>query len=400
SISLSYIKFKQHEMLCLLMRDITQEKEIIEQVVASTQQFRGIFEHSPNPMLLVNKKGKLIGANEAVCDLLQYTQTTLLQMQVDDLVHPLDRIVEKSFVFQKDVKEQIEEGKNPIYSVEKRYMTAKNKVIWTRSTLKPFDHTKDNQQAAALIIVEDITHQKKAKIALQRYASRLEESNKELTQFAYVVSHDLQEPLRMVASFLSLLEMRYGETLDKNAKEYIHYAVDGAKRMSGLIEDLLTYSRVNTKGKAFEPVDCNEVLQNVINKLTPLIQAHEVAVTFTHLPTLDADDAQMEQLFENLLENAIKFHSKIQATIHIKGEKREHTYLLSVKDNGIGMEHTYQDKIFGVFQRLHTRKEYAGSGIGLAICKRIVNRHNGRIWVESELNEGSTFYVELPKVNL
>jgi signal transduction histidine kinase len=233
---------------------------------------------------------------------------------------------------------------------------------------------------------------------LERQKQELARSNAELQQFAYVASHDLQEPLRMVTSYVQLLERRYRGQLDADADDFIAFAVDGAARMQQLIQDLLAYSRVGTRGQPFAPADCQVVLNQVLSDLQVSIQESDAVVTRDPLPTVMADATQLGQLFQNLVGNAIKFRGDRRPEIHVSAERREDGHwLFSVRDNGIGIEPQYAERIFLIFQRLHTRDEYPGTGIGLAICKRIVARHGGRIWVESEPGKGSIFYFTLPE---
>lgn len=260
-------------------------------------------------------------------------------------------------------------------------------------------------------INSDITERKKAEESLKKAHDKLElkvqertvelnilvdelkRSNEELKQFAYVTSHDLQEPLRTIASFTQLLKRRYEHELDEDADEFIDYIVNGANRMQMMIKALLDYSRVNTRINEFKQSNFNEILYQTLNSLKIAIDESNSVITIDPLPTIMVDDKQMIQLFQNLISNAIKFR-KIQESIkiHISCEKVSTNYIFSVSDNGIGIESQFKDRIFEVFQRLHTRDEYSGTGIGLAVCKKIVERHGGQIWVESEPEMGSTFY--------
>jgi light-regulated signal transduction histidine kinase (bacteriophytochrome) len=248
----------------------------------------------------------------------------------------------------------------------------------------------------------DITKLKQAQNQLKETINELERSNNELQQFAYITSHDLQEPLRTISSFTQLLEHRYKGQLDSDADEFMDYIVDAAKRMQNLINDLLQYSKVTTQAKEFKPVNVEEVLDTALQNLKSSIDENNAEITHNNLPTITADASQLVQLFQNLIGNAIKFRKPdkppiINVSSHKDEENNE--YIFSVQDNGIGMEPQYAERIFVIFQRLHTRDVYSGTGIGLATSKRIVERHGGHIWVESELGVGSTFYFTIPIMN-
>ncbi len=242
------------------------------------------------------------------------------------------------------------------------------------------------------LVEAQLAEQKRADEALAQNVQELARSNAELEQFAYAASHDLQEPLRMVTSYTQLLAQRYGDKLDPDAHEFIAFAVDGGRRMQGLINDLLAYSRVGTQRKEIEPTDCEAVLDRVLVNLRAAVGESDAEVTHDPLPTVLSDSTQLGQVFQNLLSNAIKYRSDKPPKVHVGADKKEGEWLLSVRDNGIGIDRKYFDRIFTIFQRLHTKEEYPGTGIGLAICKKIVERHGGRIWVESQPGEGSTFY--------
>jgi signal transduction histidine kinase len=231
----------------------------------------------------------------------------------------------------------------------------------------------------------------------QEYLRELKRSNAELEQFAYVASHDLQEPLRMVASYTELLAERYRGKLDPQADKFIGYAVDGARRMQGLIRDLLAFARVSSKAKPLQPTDSEEVLERVLNDLRPVMEKAGAKVTHTKLPMVNADNSQLGQVLQNLIGNAIKFRGKTPPQVEVSAEFVDEMWKFAVADNGIGIPQEVGDRIFQMFQRLHTREEYEGSGIGLAIAKRIVERHGGRIWFDSKPGEGTTFRFTLPK---
>lgn len=242
----------------------------------------------------------------------------------------------------------------------------------------------------------DITDQKHAEEELGHAIEELGRSNASLEQFAYVASHDLQEPLRAITGCIQILQKAYANKLDADADELIRHAVEGAARMRTLIGDLLAFSRVGTGGKPFEPTDCNAALDLALANLATMLEESHAIVTRDPLPTLSADPTQLPQVFQNLISNAIKFHGKEVPEIHIGATRRDGDWLFSVRDEGIGIDPQYKDRIFIIFQRLHTRSEYPGTGIGLALCKRIVERHNGKIWVDSSVGKGATVYFTIP----
>jgi two-component system sensor kinase len=232
--------------------------------------------------------------------------------------------------------------------------------------------------------------------SIEAQKQELARSNAELEQFAYVASHDLQEPLRTVASYCELLKRRYAGSLDEDADKFIQSAIAGATRMRNLINDLLTYSRVGTRGRAFEPTDMAEVLNEAIANLTRTIEEHQAIISHDELPVIHADATQMTQLLQNLIGNGIKFRSEKTPHVHIGAQHRSDAWVFSIRDNGTGIEDKHFERIFKIFQRLHRREEYAGTGIGLAVCRKTVERHGGRIWVESTPGEGATFYFSVP----
>jgi len=244
----------------------------------------------------------------------------------------------------------------------------------------------------------EIEQRKEAAEVLRHTAEELARSNKELGQFAYIASHDLQEPLRVITGYLQLIESRYRSRLDSEGEEFINFVVEAVERMQQLISDLLEYSRVGSRGRPLQATDAQTVLTRTLAGLKRLIEESQAEITSDPLPTVMADGTQLMQLFQNLIANSIKFHGAQRPAIHIQAQRCDGRWAFSVRDNGIGIERQYFEKIFVIFQRLHTRQKYPGTGIGLAICKKIVERHGGEIWVESTLGEGSTFYFTLPAV--
>jgi light-regulated signal transduction histidine kinase (bacteriophytochrome) len=261
----------------------------------------------------------------------------------------------------------------------------------------PARNTK-NEVTAVLLISFDITDFKEIENKLQRQAFELQRSNEDLEQFAYAASHDLQEPLRMVSSYVHLIERKIGETLSDDVKEFMFFAIDGVKRMQELINDILEYSRVERKGKPFDEIKLNNVIKAVKFNLQKVIADNDAELIYPEeLPVIKADYSQITSLFQNLVDNAIKFRNNNKPIIEIGFTEQKNKYTFFVKDNGIGIEKKYYERIFVIFQRLNNRNEYPGTGIGLSICKKIVERHGGKIWVESEEGKGTTFYFELKK---
>jgi light-regulated signal transduction histidine kinase (bacteriophytochrome) len=246
-----------------------------------------------------------------------------------------------------------------------------------------------------LALAKTIAERQEAQEALQQLNQELLQSNYDLEMFAYVASHDLQEPLRAINSYAQLLARKYQDRLDAKADKYIGYIVEGATRMQQLISDLLEFSRVGTQGKELIPTESEAVLERVLANLRVAIAKNRALITHDPLPTILGDEIQLIQLLQNLIANAIKFRREEQPKVHISVEQKEEEWLFSVRDNGIGMEPAYFDRIFTIFQCLHSRSEYSGTGIGLAVCKKIVERHGGRIWVESKLGVGTTFHFTL-----
>lgn len=244
---------------------------------------------------------------------------------------------------------------------------------------------------------KEIAHRIQTEEELQKVLKELERSNTELEQFAFVASHDLREPLRMILNFMGLLRKRSGDQLDEDAIEFIHFAIDGAERMQKLIDALLVYSHVGTQAKTFAPTDCDEVLSQALENLRLTIEECGAEIVADALPVVMADDVQLIQLFQNLVSNALKFQEDSHPIIRISINEDDDNYIFSIEDNGIGIEPENSTHIFEMSRRLHSQEEYPGAGIGLATCKKIVERHAGRIWVNSELGKGSTFFFTLPR---
>jgi PAS domain S-box-containing protein len=293
----------------------------------------------------------------------------------------------------------------PIYrSIQSGMMgQVANEVFWRKDGTSFFVEdtsapaVEGNDVVGSVVTFRDVTDRRHADQALEERTQELLRSNAELEQFAYVASHDLQEPLRAIVSYLQLIERRYKGNLDERADRYIGHAVDGARRMQVLINELLTYSRVGRRGGAFVPVDCEVIFEQAVANLRSAIADSEAQVTRGPLPTVDGDPTQLLQLFQNLIGNAIKFRAEAPPHVEITAERNAGEWQFAVRDNGIGIAPDYHDRVFVIFQRLHGRDEYPGTGIGLAICKKIVERHGGRIWIESEPGAGTTFRFTIPE---
>jgi PAS domain S-box-containing protein len=392
-------------------RLIGESVEMRQHVAEETERKRGgkttrkaeeytetIMQTVREPLLVLDSDQRVISANRAFYQTFQVTPREVKgkllydlgnrQWNIPKLRKLLEEILPKSTVFLD-------------FKIEHEFKTLGRRIM-VLNARRIYHETKRMQMV--LLAIEDITEQKRVERELKQAEelkqaiAALKRSNRELEQFAYVASHDLQEPLRMVSSFTQLLAKRYQGKLDKDADEFIAYIVAGAKRMQALINDLLTYSRVDTRGKSFEPIDSEAVFDQAIANLRVAIEIGEAVITHDPLPPLIADDLQIVQLFQNLLGNAIKFHGKEPPRIHVSAKQEGNEWVFSFRDNGIGIAPEYFDRIFVIFQRLHGREEYPGTGTGLAICKKIVERHGGRIWVESEPSKGSTFYFAIPAI--
>jgi PAS domain S-box-containing protein len=373
------------------IRDISVRKEAIKHLAQMEGRYRGLLEAAPDAMVLVNQRGAIVLVNcqaEKMFgyvrkDLVGSTAGMLLSMSsVDVLATVTRRSADGVF------SEQSQAG----LELEGRHEDGSHFPI--EVMLSPL--ATSDEGVLLTVAIRDITKRKQAEAHLLQTLAELKRSNEELGQFAYIASHDLQEPLRMVASYTQLLSKRYAGKLDADADEFIAFAVDGANRMQRLIQDLLAYSRVGTKGNELAETSSEDALQHALMNLGGAIAERGALVTHDPLPNVLADEGQLVQLFQNLLGNAIKYQGPGVPKIHVSSAKEGRTkWMFSVRDNGLGIEAQYFDRIFGMFQRLHRREEFEGTGIGLAICKKIVERHGGTISLESAPGQGSTFHFAL-----
>jgi len=384
-----------------IVTDISQRKQAEEALRQSEEKYRSLVNNLNIGIYrstgLVS--GRFLEANPAMAEMFGYDSIEKFKNVAVSMFYqdPEDR---KRFT-EKIKKEGL------VKNEELRLQKKDGAPIWASCTAR-VQHNANGEIKWIDGVIEDITGRKQAEEELKQTMAGLARSNKELEQFAYMVSHDLKQPLTTVLNLIELLKLRYQDKLDTKANNFITSALNEADRMHNMIEDILALSRVGTRGKPFEPVDCEDMLARILVHLKMRIKESGAIITHDPLPTVMADEAQLVRLFQNLLGNALKFRGEEPPRIHISAKSIPHSafriphsaiekgWLFSVSDNGIGIDPQFKERIFVIFERLHTKEEYPGTGIGLAICKKIVERHGGRIWVESEPGKGATFYFTFP----
>jgi PAS domain S-box-containing protein len=355
----------------------------------SESRFRTTFEQAAVGIAHVDPEGRWLQVNQKLCDIVGFAREELPSMTFQDITHPDDLGADIALM------RQVLDGQINTYTIEKRYLRKDGSEVWIALTVA-LVRNDAGKPDYFISVIADISKRKRVEEELRGRSAELARSNQDLEQFAYVASHDLQEPLRAIAGPLQLLQRRYQGQLDARADEFIGHAVDGAARMQALIEDLLVYSRMGRRGDSHALTDCAEMLNQALRNLTAAVKESGAKVSHDTLPMVQAIPTQLMLLFQNLVANAIKFrHRDRPVQIHVGAEPQGDAWLLSVRDNGIGIDPQYFERIFLIFQRLHTRVEYPGTGIGLALCKRIVEQHGGRIWVESAPGSGTTFFFTL-----
>lgn len=394
-----------------IVRDISERRRVEEDLAEAHHKIQSIIDNTPSIVYAFDLEERFILVNEALAKLFKTTPEAMVGRRRHEFMPEEDANWHEA-----NDRQVIESGRVMLFE---EYSNLKDLSITWLTTKFPLYDLKGHVYAIAGIST-DISERKRNEAELKAYNEKLEESvrlrteelkkqqehlqemnqnllrsNRELENFAYVASHDLQEPLRMVTSFTQLLSQKYNDKLDDDAREYIKYAVDGAKRMYELINGLLDYSRISRREVSFSKVDTNEIIEAVKANLSIVIRDRNCLVESDNLPEIFADRNQMIRLFQNLVSNGIKF-SVNEPHIRISAKKEDSKYLFSVSDDGIGIESNYHEKIFEIFKRLNPRDQFEGTGIGLAICKRIVENHNGRIWVNSKPAGGSIFYFTLP----
>jgi PAS domain S-box-containing protein len=363
--------------------DITGLKSAENELRESEERYRDLYEHAPDMFLSVNaSNAEILTCNNTFLVKTGYSREEILGKKVFEIYHPdclehagkaFHQFCSTGEVLDEELILKRQDGTTLDVSLNvKAVRDHTGCIIHSRSSLR------------------DISDRKRMERKLSELNEELARSNADLEQFAYVASHDLQEPLRMVAGFTQLLARRYQGKLDSKADEYIHYAVDGAHRMQNLINDLLEYSRISSRGNPFGEVESSVLLTNAITHLGIRIRETEARITHDALPVIACDGSQVTRVFQNLLDNALKYHGGNQPRIHISATTAASGWQFEVRDNGVGIQPEYRDRIFEIFERLEPKK-YPGTGIGLAVCKKIIHRHGGRIWVESIEGSGSTF---------
>ncbi len=365
---------------------VNSETEVL--LHASEIRYRRIFETAQDGILILDAEtGMIVDVNPFMIKMLGFSYEQFQGKKIWDIGFFKDIIPNKDKFLKLQVEECVRYEDLPLETADGRTID-----VEFVSNVYEIDHKKVIQ-----CIIRDITERKQAEDERQRFTEELERSNIDFQQFAYVASHDLQEPLRMISSYLQLIERRYKDKLDADANDFINFAVDGAKRLQTLIIGLLEYSRIGTHGKPFGEVNIKNVLDRLLMDIELHINETGAVVEYGPMPVITADGTQISRLFQNLIQNSIKFkRDGVQPHITISAEKNGTGYVFCVRDNGIGIEKQYFNRVFTIFQRLHSRDEYPGTGIGLSLCKRIVERHGGKIWIESQLGEGSSIFFSLP----
>ena len=358
-----------------------------QELDSAREKYFDLYDLAPVGYFSVSENGLILEAN--------LTAAVMLGKERSHLVgQPLARFINKEYqdLYYLCHKQLVETRSPQVHEI--RMVRKDDAPFWVRIDISISQGIDGSMRFRAVII--DISERKRTEDKLLQAMAEWIRSNEELEKFAYVASHDLQEPLRMVSSFVRLLEKRYKGKLDQDADDFINFAVDGSNRMHILITDLLAYSRVGRQAKELEETSCEVVLDHALSNLQLVIEQSSAVVTRDPLPVVTGDDSQLAQLFLNLIGNAVKFCKNRTPHIHVSAKRKRNQWVFSVRDNGIGIEPEYYERIFSIFQRLHGGQEYPGTGIGLAICRKVVERHGGKIWVESRPGSGSTFYFTIP----
>lgn len=368
---------------------VDAQRSTTQTLMESGLMFGAMFDSAATGILLSDKEGKVLEVNRAFCEMLGYSKDALPGKPTLEFIYRKDRRMMRDELF------KLEDDSINKFRIETRLKKKNKRLLFTDITIDRIKVAGGEPYYLATII--DIDQRVKAEKNLTLRAHELARSNDDLEKFAYVASHDLQEPLRTVSVFLQLLHKKYYNKLDEEGNHYIDLVIDGAARMRELIQDLLEYSRIQQEVRAQESIDFNNLLDEVNINLREVTESNEANVLAELLPTIRANKSQMMQLFQNLIENAIKFKGECVPEVIVSVEDKKDRYQFSISDNGIGIEPQFGKRIFTLFQRLHNRQDYVGNGIGLAICKKIVENHGGKIWVDPEAQKGSVFHFTLKK---
>jgi PAS domain S-box-containing protein len=373
------------------MKDISTRIKYENEIMESAEKFRSLSEQALLGIAIL-QDGKVKYMNDAFAGMNGYTKQEMFSWSYDDFFGRIEP--EEAEKLKNGMMERKKLPGDQQRNYQFRIKSGDGKIKWLDVYVRAILY---EERPADFITQADITNLKETEEKLNRTINELKASNAELEQFAYVASHDLQEPLRMVSSYVQLIKKRYEGKLGADADDFIHFAVDGADRMQHLIRDLLAYSRVGTLKKEPGPVAMENVVRTVMSNMEMLLKETGATVSFSGLPVITADELQMVQLAQNLMSNSIKFRKKeAPPVLEISAERRTGEWVFKFSDNGIGIDGRYYDKIFIIFQRLHGKSEYPGTGIGLAICKKIVESYGGAIRVESKEGEGTSFYFSIP----
>ncbi len=397
--TLSQLKDEKDQLMGLqwISRDVSERKRKEEQLRKNEERFQELYERTPVMVHSIDQSGRILSVSDRWLQALGYERSEVIGKPSTAL------LTEESRRYAKEVVLPLYFEKGVVQDVPYQ-MVKKNGDVIDVELSATAERNEDGEFVRSLAVLLDVTGRKRAEAELdrnadqmQQYIVNLERTNKELASFVYVASHDLQSPLRAISSLLQILQIDYQDQLDQMAHDLMERAVNATARMKELIGDLLDYTQVGQDNQSWKAVDLEDVLSGVLEDLNDLIHETGMRITYSDLPQVRGDHHQLKQLFQNLLTNGIKFRDAQTPTIHIEGADQSTEWQVSVSDNGIGIDPEYTERIFEIFQRLHTQTEYPGTGIGLAICKKIVELHNGRIWVESKLGEGSTFYFTFPQ---
>ncbi len=391
-ISLGYYKLGAKNMAVAFITDVSERKKAEAILRSSEETTRLIMNSALDAIICIDTEGCITVWNPQAERIFGWTETEIKGRRLSDTIIP----EQYRALHEAGLKQYLTTREQRVINklIEITALNRQGKEFPIELTIIPMQQ-KDTDFFCAFI--RDITEKREAEVRQKEYAEDLKQKNIELEQFAYVASHDLQEPLRTVSGFVELLKRHYKDQSDENVTKYINYITDASDRMRRLVQDLLDYSRLGRE-RILEPIDCNQVVQQVLNDLTMAVQESGAVIHIDRLPVISGYATEMKQLFQNLISNSIKFRKPGQpAVISISATPAEEYWKFKITDNGIGIEDKYWERIFIIFQRLHTKNEYEGTGIGLAHCKKITELHNGKIWVDSAPGEGSTFYFTIRK---